>query len=106
MAICYSCFNEYGDEFDVCPFCGTIKHTDPSEPVYLKPGTMLANRYLVGYDVNAGGFGIVYRAWDTKLETIVAIKEFFANRLMTRAAGETQVIVNKKAGQEDNRQKR
>nr|WP_316611732.1 serine/threonine-protein kinase [uncultured Ruminococcus sp.] len=100
MAICYSCFNEYGDEFDVCPFCGTIKHTDPSEPVYLKPGTMLANRYLVGYDVNAGGFGIVYRAWDTKLETIVAIKEFFANRLMTRAAGETQVIVNKKAGQE------
>ena len=75
MAICYSCFNEYGDEFDVCPFCGTIKHTDPSEPVYLKPGTMLANRYLVGYDVNAGGFGIVYRAWDTKLETIVAIKE-------------------------------
>lgn len=100
MAICYSCFNEYGDEFDVCPFCGAIKRTDPSEPVYLKPGTMLADRYLIGYDVNAGGFGIVYRAWDTKLETIVAIKEFFANRLMTRAAGETQVIVNKKAYQE------
>lgn len=100
MAICYSCFNEYGDEFDVCPFCGAVKRTAPSEPVYLKPGTMLADRYLIGYDVNAGGFGIVYRAWDTKLETIVAIKEFFANRLMTRAAGETQVIVNKKAYQE------
>lgn len=100
MAICYSCFNEYGDEFDVCPFCGEIRRTDPSEPVYLKPGTMLADRYLIGYDVNAGGFGIVYRAWDTKLETIVAIKEFFANRLMTRAAGETQIIVNKKAYQE------
>lgn len=100
MAICYSCFNEYGDGFEVCPFCGSIKRTDPSEPVYLKPGTMLANRYLIGYDENAGGFGIVYRAWDTKLETIVAIKEFFANRLMTRAAGETHVIVNKKAYQE------
>lgn len=100
MGICYSCFNKYGDEFDVCPYCGTIKHNDPSEPVYLKPGTILSNRYLIGYDVNAGGFGIVYRAWDTKLETIVAIKEFFANRLMTRAAGETEVIVNKKAYQE------
>lgn len=100
MAICYSCFNEFGDEYDVCPFCGTVKHSKPSEPVYLKPGTLLANRYLIGYDVNAGGFGIVYRAWDTKLETIIAIKEFFANRLMTRAAGETQVIVNRKAYQE------
>ena len=100
MGICYSCFNKYGDEFDVCPYCGTIKHNDPSEPVYLKPGTILSNRYLIGYDVNAGGFGIVYRAWDTKLETIVAIKEFFANRLMTRAAGETEVSVNKKSYQE------
>ena len=97
MGICFSCFNEYDDIYEVCPYCGAIKHTDASEPIYLKPGTLLANRYIIGYDMNAGGFGIVYRAWDTKLETIVAIKEFFANRIMTRAAEEIKVIVNKKS---------
>lgn len=100
MGICFSCFKDYDDRYDVCPFCGAIRTTEPGEPVYLTPGTVLADRYIIGYDVNAGGFGIVYRAWDKKLETVVAIKEFFANRLMTRAAGESGVIVNRKAYQE------
>ena len=100
MAVCYSCFKKFSDEFEVCPYCGTIKNSKPEEPVYLSPGTMLVGRYLLGYAIGAGGFGIIYRAWDTKLETIVAVKEFFANRLMTRAVGTTEVIVNKKASQE------
>lgn len=100
MGICYSCFREYSDEFDVCPYCGAIKSNGVAEPVYLYPGTMLLDRYLLGDTVGAGGFGIIYKAWDTKLETIVAVKEFFANRLMTRAVGTTDVIVNKKSIQE------
>lgn len=100
MGICYSCFHEFSEQFDVCPFCGTIRKSVSAEPVALKPGTLLAGRYLLGYTIGSGGFGIIYKAWDTKLETIVAVKEFFANRLMMRAVGETEVIVNKKSLQE------
>ena len=100
MGICYSCFHEYDDRFDVCPYCGMIRSEVSAEPVALLPGTLLANRYLLGYTIGSGGFGIIYRAWDTKLETIVAVKEFFANRLMTRAVGQNKVIVNKKSIQE------
>lgn len=100
MRTCYSCFNTYGDEFEVCPYCGTVSNDKPEEPIYLAPGTMLAQRYLLGYAIGAGGFGIIYRAWDMKLETVVAVKEFFANRLMTRAVGKTEVIINKKSYQE------
>ncbi len=96
MSRCFSCFKEYDDKYDICPFCGSIKITSPKEPIHLYPGTVLADRYVLGEAVGSGGFGIIYKAWDTKLETVVAVKEFFASRLMTRAAGESEVIVNKK----------
>jgi len=97
MNRCYSCFKEYEEQYDICPFCGEVKNTQPKEPIYLYPGTILAERYILGEAVGAGGFGIIYKAWDMKLETIVAVKEFFVSRLMTRAAGAKEVIVNKKS---------
>ena len=97
MSICFSCFKEFGDDFDVCPFCGSVKQTEPLEPVHLTPGTVLQNRYVIGLAVGAGGFGIVYRAWDMKLETVVAVKEFFVSRIITRAAGEKDIIISKKS---------
>lgn len=97
MKRCYSCFGEYGDAFDVCPHCGQIEITKPNEPIQLYPGTILANRYIIGKAEGAGGFGIVYKAWDSKLETIVAIKEFFVSRLFTRAEGLKNLIITKKS---------
>lgn len=95
MGICWSCFKEYGDEFEVCPYCGTIKDERPNEPIHLIPGTILAQRYYIGKSVGAGGFGIIYKAWDSKLDTIVAVKEFFVSQLMTRAVGQKEIIANK-----------
>ena len=70
-------FKEYGDSYDVCPHCGTVYNAKPVEPIHLAPGTILADRYIIGMAVGSGGFGIVYKAWDSKLETIVAVKETF-----------------------------
>lgn len=100
MRRCYFCFTEYEESFTVCPHCGQVHSSDPVVPIHLTPGTLLANRYIVGMAANSGGFGIVYRAWDTKLETIIAIKEFFVPRFMTRVEGVKNVIVNKKSQEE------
>ena len=95
--LCYSCFHEFEARFGVCPNCGAVYSKEPVEAIHLRPGTLLGKRYLIGQAVSSGGFGIIYRAWDTKLDAIVAVKEFFANRMMTRAPGETQVIVTRKS---------
>ena len=97
MKRCFSCFNEYGNEFSVCPYCGQVEIKKPKEPIHLVPGTVLAERYVIGTAIGSGGFGIVYKAWDSKLESIVAVKEFYVSRLMTRAEGLKNVIVNKKS---------
>lgn len=42
----------------------------------LWPGCMLGE-YRIDSILGAGGFGVTYKAWDTHLETWVAIKEYF-----------------------------
>src|SRR5512139_161471 len=41
----------------------------------LSPGQILNNRYRIVRLLGQGGFGAVYRAWDTNLESPRAIKE-------------------------------
>ena len=41
----------------------------------LQPGTILENRYRVDSLLGQGGIGAVYRAWDSRLEAWVPIKE-------------------------------
>lgn len=95
MKYCYSCFGKYEDDATVCPHCGQNEITEPNEPIHLVPGTVLAGRYVIGLSIGEGGFGIVYKAWDSKLGSIKAVKEFFVTRLMQRAKGLTDVIVSK-----------
>ena len=43
----------------------------------LQSGTVLQNRYRIVKLLGQGGFGAVYRAWDTRLNGPVAVKENF-----------------------------
>lgn len=106
MKRCFSCFKECDDASRFCPYCGAPEITKPKEPIHLAPGTTLMNnRYIIGQAVGAGGFGIVYSAWDSTLETVVAVKEFFVSRLVTRAEGLKNLIVTKKSAEEFNYRK-
>ena len=77
----------------MCPYCGSNNSCVPTQPIDLYPGTILLNRYYIGRSISSGGFGILYKAYDMQLETIVAIKEFYPGTIVTRAGGTTDVIV-------------
>lgn len=93
MIRCLNCM-ELVEEYDVCPQCGFVHGTEPEIVNHLYPGMTLNNeRYIVGTVVNFGGFGVVYRAWDTQLEIMVAIKECFPPSLVTRVPGQSRVTL-------------
>lgn len=93
MIRCAQCMKEYDDEFEICPFCGFIRGTKPHEEYHLHPEVIIGNRYMIGTVLGFGGFGITYRAWDSKLERVVAIKEFYPVGLVNRIPGENEVIL-------------
>ena len=88
--LCMNCFSVKG-QYEVCPFCGYVEGTPPSQPHYLTPGTILRNRFIVGTVIGAGGFGITYKCFDTTLGVTVADKEFYPAGLVNRAPGECRV---------------
>ena len=48
---------------------------------------------FVGGMLALGGFGIVYRAWDKKLDAMLAIKEYYPSGIVNRLPGETNLIL-------------
>lgn len=93
MVRCYSCMREYEDVYDMCPFCGHTQEEPPKELYFLQPGSVIAERYLVGTSIGSGGFGITYKAWDTVLAKVVAVKEYYPAGLVNRIPGEKRVII-------------
>src|SRR5579871_5766685 len=49
------------------------------------PDGFRLGRYTIGDQLGAGGFGITYRARDTRLNRLVAIKELLPTSIATRS---------------------
>ncbi len=88
--ICLGCMENKGDAL-VCPSCGYREGTPPAAPHYLKPGTVLAGKYLIGRGLGHGGFGTTYLAYDLVLGIKLAVKEYLPQDCASRAPGQTQV---------------
>ena len=71
---CYGCMNLKKNA--VCEYCGTGENV-ANQPHQLPCGTTLAGRYTVGKVLGQGTVSITYIGWDKKLETAVAIKEYY-----------------------------
>ena len=93
MTRCDNCFSEYEKGLGLCPYCGFIPGEESQEVYCLAPGTRLADRYVIGQKLGMGGFGITYKAWDCKLETVMAVKEYFPSGIVNRLPHTTGVIL-------------
>lgn len=98
---CLNCMQIYDERYEVCPHCGYIRNTPPEELYHLYPGTRLQERYVIGTVVGFGGFGIIYRAWDERLDTMVAIKEFYPAGIVQRIPQQAEVIVHSGNGRKE-----
>jgi len=101
MVRCSSCFEIHEDMIDVCPNCGYYIGME-EDPIYRLPhGTMVKNRYILGKTIGHGGFGITYKAWDTTLETVVCIKEYYPLGMVNRVPGTKEMFLVSKKRKKD-----
>lgn len=91
MKRCLNCMNVYDDDLIECPHCNFREGTQAETEYHLAPGVIVGERYIIGVALGHGGFGITYKAWDEKLETVIAIKEFFPAHLVSRIPGRQEV---------------
>ncbi len=90
---CLNCFREINED-KICSFCHSHQENVKNKLNCLQPGvTLNEGRYLIGKAINAGGFGIVYKAFDRTLEIVVAIKEFFPSQLASRVVRRKEIVL-------------
>ena len=92
MYICANCITQLNTDAPICPHCGYRKNDPGLKPWFLKPGTVLQGRYLVGRSLGAGGYGITYLGYDFRLQRRAAIKEYYPSNLVKRRIRD-QVVV-------------
>ena len=90
---CLKCMRKLGDS-PVCARCG-FDNTPPvkSEPYHLKPGSVLAGKYLIGKVIGEGGFGITYIGLQMTLSKRVAIKEYYPSGAANRSIDSSENVI-------------
>jgi len=82
--LCPNCGETNRSSARFCSSCGeplvgdvpeSLKET--TEKVGLQSGAVLQDRYRIEKELGRGGFGAVYRAWDSRLNKACAVKENF-----------------------------
>lgn len=89
--ICPNCFSENNTESEKCSFCGYRTDAKSKNVFALSPGTVIAERFLIGRVLGSGGFGITYKAKDILTEEVCAVKEYFPTSCAYRKPGDNNV---------------
>ena len=88
MFFCPSCMAKTAPVDGKCPICGSDVNIQ-NAPHQLPVNTILNGRYLVGKVLGAGGFGITYIGYDLKLDSKVAVKEYYPSGAANRSVSMT-----------------
>ncbi len=90
--LCINCFAKKGRAAQ-CQRCGYVDGTPRVAP-YLAPGTVLAERYVVGRHEKVTGEGVTYLGYDAKKNEKVVIREYLPLTLCSRNKESDEVIIN------------
>ncbi len=93
MKYCMGCMMEMEDHLQVCPHCGYDEASAVQESYYLKPGTVIGGKYIVGRALKYGGYTVKYIGLDAEKDRRVIIGEYLPNDFSTRSQGESMVTI-------------
>lgn len=85
MPICYCCFSPL--EELVCPHCGAEASAYPDRRRAMAPGSLLRERYIVGYAFAEDALAITYFGYDRLNKKTVWIREYLPEGLAGRQGG-------------------
>ena len=88
MFFCPNCMAKTAPVNGKCPVCGSDVNIQ-NAPHQLPVNCILNGRYLVGKVLGAGGFGITYIGYDLKLDSKVAVKEYYPSGAANRSVSMT-----------------
>ncbi len=92
MGLCLGCMNKL-DINGLCNHCDYDPKT-PQAKSYLKAGTVLDDRYIVGRILSFNGEGVSYIGYDKVASEKVVVREYFPDTLCRRAEDSDRIIVN------------
>lgn len=90
---CYRCMEKYDMEQHICPHCG-YDDNSPHNPMYITPGTVLHDRYMVGILISYNGEGATYIAHDISTDCKVLLREYMPINFCTRVKNKATISVN------------
>ncbi len=93
--LCLGCMTPKGSGQE-CRNCGYIEGTPQVLP-YLTPGTILANRFLIGRHIRFSSEGVTYIAFDRQSGRRVDVCEYLPRNICTRRAGNDAIVVRSNA---------
>lgn len=74
---CIFCMQEIASTEERCPHCKKAVWEYGWKPGWIRPYTVLQERYMIGQALGEGAFGVTYLAYDNKEKKSVAIKVYF-----------------------------
>ena len=74
---CIFCMQEIDSTEERCPHCKKAVWEYGWKPGWIRPYTVLQERYMIGQALGEGAFGVTYLAYDNKEKKSVAIKAYF-----------------------------
>ncbi|MCR4888252.1 MAG: PASTA domain-containing protein [Ruminococcus sp.] len=90
---CYRCMEKYDSDQHICPHCG-FDDTTAHNPMYIAPGTVLRDRYLIGILLEYNGEGATYVGHDISTGCKVLLREYMPINLCTRVKNRATISVN------------
>lgn len=101
MKRCMNCMQEFEEDLERCPYCGREYILEPNNGKHLYPGTVLNDRYIIGYSIDINSIFVTYSAFDISEGKKVFINEYLPNNFASRNTGEPLVIT--KSGDSENK---